>query len=80
MGRIRVEVLNAGGEPGMARMATDQLRDRGFDVVYFGNAESFGRDSDGGAGPIGPARSCPSSGRCAKGAIGAERAGHEPLP
>ena len=45
MGRIRVEVLNAGGEPGMARMATDQLRDRGFDVVYFGNAESFGRDS-----------------------------------
>lgn len=45
MGRIRVEVLNAGGEPGMARVATEQLRDLGFDVVYFGNAESFGRDS-----------------------------------
>ena len=45
MERIRVEVLNAGGEPGMARVATEQLRDLGFDVVYFGNAETFGRDS-----------------------------------
>ena len=45
MGRIRVEVLNAGGEAGMARLATDRLRDQGFDVVYFGNAEAFGQDS-----------------------------------
>lgn len=40
-GRVRVEVLNAGGREGMARAATDLLRDRGFDVVYFGNAERF---------------------------------------
>lgn len=45
LGRVRVEVLNAGGREGMARLATDHLRDRGFDVVYFGNAEAFGRDS-----------------------------------
>ena len=45
MGRIRVEVLNAGGQAGMARLATDRLRDMGFDVVYFGNAETFGQDS-----------------------------------
>lgn len=42
--RIRVEVLNAGGRNGMARRATDLLRRRGFDVVYFGNAESFGQE------------------------------------
>ena len=45
LGRVRVEVLNAGGREGMARLATDYLRDRGFDVVYFGNAEDFGQDS-----------------------------------
>ena len=45
LGRVRVEVLNAGGREGMARLATDHLRDRGFDVVYFGNAEDFGQDS-----------------------------------
>jgi hypothetical protein len=45
LGRVRVEVLNAGGKEGMARLATDLLRDRGFDVVYFGNAQDFGRDS-----------------------------------
>ena len=45
LGRVRVEVLNAGGIEGMARLATDHLRDRGFDVVYFGNAEPFGQDS-----------------------------------
>lgn len=36
--RVRVEVLNAGGRAGMARLATERLRDRRFDVVYFGNA------------------------------------------
>jgi hypothetical protein len=45
LGRVRVEVLNAGGEVGMARLATDHLRDGGFDVVYFGNAVAFGQDS-----------------------------------
>lgn len=43
--RVRVEVLNAGGRPNMARRAVDILRSRGFDVVYFGNAESFGQES-----------------------------------
>jgi hypothetical protein len=43
--RVRVEVLNAGGRPNLARSATDALRGVGFDVVYFGNADSFGRDS-----------------------------------
>jgi len=45
LGRVRVEVLNAGGTQGMARLATDHLRDRGFDVVFFGNADAFGQDS-----------------------------------
>ncbi|MDT8339984.1 MAG: LytR C-terminal domain-containing protein [Longimicrobiales bacterium] len=40
-GRIRVEVLNGGGVRGMARAATDLLRDRGFDVVEVGNWEDF---------------------------------------
>lgn len=44
-GRVRVEVLNAVGISGLARSATDRLRSAGFDVVYYGNAESFGRDT-----------------------------------
>ena len=44
-GRIRVEVLNAGGTPGLARDATTLLRDLGLDVVYYGNAENFTGDS-----------------------------------
>lgn len=43
--RVRVEVLNAAGTPGLAREATRRLRDRGFDVVYFGNAPGERRDS-----------------------------------
>ncbi|HEY8483892.1 MAG TPA: LytR C-terminal domain-containing protein [Longimicrobiales bacterium] len=43
--RIRVEVLNGSGRPGLARRATELLRDRGFDVVYFGNAQGAWRDS-----------------------------------
>ncbi len=43
--RVRVEVLNAGGVQGMAARARDLLREGGFDVVYYGNAPSFGRDS-----------------------------------
>ena len=40
-GRVRVEVLNAGGASGVARDATAVLRDLGLDVVYYGNAENF---------------------------------------
>ena len=40
-GRVRVEVLNGGGISGAARRATDLSREAGFDVVYFGNANSF---------------------------------------
>jgi len=42
-GRVRVEVLNAGGVSGVARKATAALRSAGFDVVWFGNASSFSR-------------------------------------
>lgn len=43
--RIRVEVLNAAGRANLARSATDALREVGFDVVYFGNADAFDRDT-----------------------------------
>lgn len=36
--RARVEVLNGAGKPGLAKLATEQLRAAGFDVVQFGNA------------------------------------------
>jgi len=35
--RMRVEVLNGTTRAGLARSATERLRDAGFDVVYFGN-------------------------------------------
>jgi hypothetical protein len=37
-GRVRVQVLNATPTPGLARRATDVLRDRGYDVLEMGNA------------------------------------------
>jgi len=39
-GRVHVtaEVLNASGVDGLARAATERLRERGIDVVYYGNA------------------------------------------
>jgi len=43
--RVRVEVLNAAGRPGLARRGTERLRARGFDVVYFGNATGDRADS-----------------------------------
>ena len=43
--RVRVEVLNGGGRANMARSATEALRENGFDVVFFGNANEFDRDS-----------------------------------
>lgn len=35
--RIKVEVFNASGQRGWARLATFALRDAGFDVVRYGN-------------------------------------------
>jgi hypothetical protein len=43
--RVRVEVLNAAGVAGVAREARNVLQEAGFDVVQFGNADSFDRDS-----------------------------------
>ena len=43
-GRVRVEVLNAGGVSGMARDATRRLRSIGFDVVDFRSARPFDRE------------------------------------
>lgn len=42
--RILVEVLNSSGVGGLARRATFLLRDRGFDVIGFGN-DPNGRQS-----------------------------------
>lgn len=44
-GRVRVEVLNASGVPGLAAQGRTLLRDRGFDVVQVGNAPGFGPDT-----------------------------------
>ena len=43
--RVTVDVRNAGGVDGMARVATGHLRTRGFDVVSLGNASNFDQDS-----------------------------------
>lgn len=42
---ITVEVLNASGRAGDARVGTRLLRRAGIDVVYFGNAGENGLDS-----------------------------------
>lgn len=39
--RPRVEVLNGMGRAGTARRAAERMRDMGFDVVYYGNADRF---------------------------------------
>jgi len=43
--RVRVEVLNGAGVPGLARDVTRALRAAGFDVVYYGNAARSDQDS-----------------------------------
>lgn len=43
--RVRIEVLNAAGVSGLARAATVRLRAAGFDVVFYGNATGFDRDT-----------------------------------
>ncbi len=42
---ITVEVLNASGRAGDARVVTRLLRRAGIDVVYFGNSSENGLDS-----------------------------------
>src|SRR5947208_16644815 len=42
---LTVEVLNASGRAGDARVGTRLLRRAGIDVVYFGNANDNGLDS-----------------------------------
>ncbi|NNM34840.1 MAG: hypothetical protein HKO53_17315, partial [Gemmatimonadetes bacterium] len=44
-GRVTIEVRNAGGVAGAARGATERLRSIGYDVVRFGNDDTFGLDS-----------------------------------
>jgi hypothetical protein len=43
--RVRVQVLNAARIPGLARTATERLRDAGYDVLEFGNAARASPDS-----------------------------------
>lgn len=43
--RVRVEVLNASGVPGLAARGRTHLRDFGYDVVQIGNASGFAPDS-----------------------------------
>ncbi len=38
--RITIEILNGTRRQGLARVATRVLRERGIDVVFFGNADS----------------------------------------
>ena len=45
-GRITVEVLNASGRPGLARVGTRMLRRKGIDVVGVGNAPDTERSLD----------------------------------
>jgi hypothetical protein len=42
--RLRVEVLNGSGVSGLARDATRFLRERNFDVVFYGNAPGGARE------------------------------------
>lgn len=42
---IVVEVLNGSGRSGLARLGARRLRRMGFDVVYWGNADSPGVDT-----------------------------------
>jgi len=74
--RVRVEVLNAGGVPGLARAATLELRDIGFDVVHFGNAGSFDRDSSTVVDRVGR----PELARAVADALGMDRVVSEPDP
>jgi hypothetical protein len=72
--RIRVEVLNAAGIARLAQRGTDLLRDRGFDVVYFGNARGFHPDTSLVLDRVGD----PEAAAAVAEAIGIERVRAEP--
>jgi hypothetical protein len=72
--RIRVEVLNAGGVPGMAARARDHLRSAGFDVVYYGNHEAFDREVTAVLDRAGK----PEAARLVAGVFGVEEPEHAP--
>lgn len=72
--RIRVEVLNAAGIPRLAQRGTDLLRDRGFDVVFYGNARGFHADTSLVVDRVGD----PAAAAAVAEAIGIERVRSEP--
>jgi hypothetical protein len=43
--RVRIQVLNGSRKTGLARLATDKLRDAGYDVVSLGNARAAASQS-----------------------------------
>lgn len=73
---IRVEVLNAAGEQGLAKKVTWRLREMGFDVVYYGNA----KDTLGKTVVIERIDSSLSNARALAGAIGVNEITYEPDP
>lgn len=74
--RVRVEVLNAGGVSGQARAATLRLRDIGFDVVHFGNADAFDREASAVVDRVGR----PDLARAVADALGVQEVVSEPDP
>ncbi len=73
---IRVEVLNAAGEPGIAKKVTWRLRQMGFDVVYYGNA----KDTLGKTVVIERLDSSLANAKALAGAIGVKEITYEPDP
>lgn len=73
---IRVEVLNAAGEPGIAKKVTWRLREMGFDVVYYGNA----KDTLGKTVVIERLDSSLANAKALAGAIGVKEITYEPDP
>jgi hypothetical protein len=71
--RVRVEVFNGGGVQGVAWNATQALRDRGFDVVFFGNAGTYSSDSSVVMDRVGD----PEAAGLVAGALGISRVGTE---
>lgn len=72
--RVTVDVRNAGGVDGLARMATDHLRGAGFDVVSLGNARTFGHDATAVIDRVGDPEKAAAVAR----ALGVQRIASEP--
>jgi LytR cell envelope-related transcriptional attenuator len=66
--RVQVEVLNGSRRPGAARGATRLLRQRGLDVVFFGNANRLVDSTQ-----ILVRRGDPANGRAVRAALGVGR-------